>query len=166
MELLLIILCITAIAALVYLIKTMISIRQLALTAELRIRHTTERLEASLDGVDVLTANATSLVMELNEKLPEVLQRTDEMLDRTQNELIPALRHANEATEALSEMTHTISVRVSSLDKVFSWLQVANLFKTTGNPKTKLGILGSVVQTAVQIGLPWLKAKQKNANSE
>lgn len=164
MEFLLIILCITAITALVFLIKALVSVRQLALTAELRIRHTTERLESTLDVVDVLTANATSLVMELNEKLPSVLQRTDEMLDRVQNELVPTLHNANEATESLSEMAHIIGIRVSSLDKIFSWVQLANVLKGATKAGSKLGILSSVVQSALQVGLPWFKSKQKSTS--
>ncbi len=165
MDLLLTVLCIVGIVALIYLITLFISIRRLALTAEERLKVVTDRLDTTLDGVDALTAISTGLVSELSEKLPNTLERTDAMIDRIENDLIPTLHNANEATEQLSQVAHLIGDRVTSIDKIFSWVQVAKVFKaTTTKPNNKWGILSSVVSAAVQMGLPWLRNKQKSPN--
>jgi len=154
---------IVTIATLVYLIRLLVSLRQLVITAEFRIRTTTERVEAALIDVDALINSVNILVNDVNAKLPGVVAQTGELLDNIQTELIPTLRHANETTGSVSGIASIIGVRMSSIDKVFSWVQVANIFKGHNSLKTKMGILGSFAMAALQVGLPYIKTRPKTS---
>ncbi len=163
MEFLIAILITAAIVTLIYMIRLLISLRLLVITAEFRIRATTERVEATLIGAGGLIKNANILVTDLNATLPGVMAQTGELLDHIQTELIPTLRHTHETTAAVSEISQIISVRMASLDKVFSWVQFANVFKSHNSLGTKLKLAGSLAAAALQVGLPYIKARPKTS---
>ncbi|MHB1460658.1 MAG: hypothetical protein ACYC1M_05190 [Armatimonadota bacterium] len=163
MEFLIAILIAAAIVTLVYVIRLLVALRQLVITAEFRIRATTERVEATLIDADALINSVNILVNDLNAKLPGVVAQTSELLDNIQIELIPTLRHVNETTGSVSGIARILGVRMSSIDKVFSWVQVANIFKGHNSLKTKIGILGSFAMAALQAGLPYIKARPKTS---
>jgi len=163
MEFLIAILIAVAIITLIYMIRLLISLRQLVITAEFRIRATTERVEATLVDAGALINSVNVLVNDLNAKLPGVVEQTGELLGNIQTELIPTLRHTNETTGAVSEISQIISVRMSSLDKVFSWVQFANVFKSHNSLGTKLKLAGSLAVAALQVGLPYIKARPKTS---
>ncbi|MHB1460877.1 MAG: DUF948 domain-containing protein [Armatimonadota bacterium] len=165
MEFLVAILIAATVVTLVYVIRLLASLRQLAITMEFRIRATTERVEATLTDADALINNANILVSDLNARLPGVVDQAGELLARIQIELIPTLQHTSETTVSVRDITRIISLRMSSLDKVFSWVQVANVLKSHSSLSTKLKIMGSLAVAALQVSLPYFKARPKTSGA-
>ncbi len=153
------ILVIVTIATLVYLIRLLMALRQLVMTAEFRIRATTERVEATLIDADALIQNVNILVGDLNAKLPGVVEQASGLLDNLQIEVMPTLHHVQETTASVSEISQIISGRVSSLNKALTWMPVAGILKRHSSLNTKLGIMGSFILAAVTVGLPHFKAR-------
>lgn len=142
-----------------YVIKLLVALRQLVITAEFRIRATTERVETTMIDADALIQSANILVSDLNTKLPGVVEQATGLLDDLQTELVPALHHVQETTASVSEVSQVISARIASLNKALSWMPVAGISKRYSSVNTKLGILGVFVLAAVTVGLPHFMAR-------